>query len=204
MASVTAWEDLTSEYDDRERTFALRDLTTRYSEPQRHYHTRAHVEALLAFADEYAESITDQKALGFAIWFHDAVYDVRRNDNEEASAELARSTMKRLGGESSLIERVVSMVLSTKMHQPTPDDFDTQLFLDFDLSILGSDAATYDLYAAAIRKEYSIVPSFLFKRERKKILSRFLERPQLYFTGVMRDRFERGARENLRREIARL
>ena len=65
------------------------ELVRAYAAPDRHYHDLRHIEALLGLADAYADAIVDRDAVEAAIWFHDAIYDTRRNDNEARSAELA-------------------------------------------------------------------------------------------------------------------
>src|SRR5260370_20074579 len=71
------------------------ELVSAYTAPDRHYHDLRHIEALLGLADACAGAITDRDAVEAAIWFHDAIYDTRRSDNEERSAALA---MARLAG----------------------------------------------------------------------------------------------------------
>lgn len=66
------------------------------------------------------------------------------------------------------------MILATKKHELLNDSADLKLFLDFDLSILGTSAEVYQRYSQAIRKEYSWGPYFLYRKGRKKILENFL------------------------------
>lgn len=72
-------------------------LQARYAEPQRAYHTLAHIEACLALLAEREDlSEAERRLLTCAIWWHDAVYDPLRHDNEEQSAALARSDLAAL------------------------------------------------------------------------------------------------------------
>ena len=59
-----------------------------YTGPDRHYHDLDHIKTLLALAEEHASEFTDREAVEAAIWFHDAVYDTRKADNEAESAKL--------------------------------------------------------------------------------------------------------------------
>src|SRR5689334_16343460 len=68
-------------------------LVESYSEPQRAYHNLSHIKALLRQAEAYENVIDNLQAVGFAVWFHDAIYNTRENDNEERSAELARQSL---------------------------------------------------------------------------------------------------------------
>jgi predicted metal-dependent HD superfamily phosphohydrolase len=177
---------------------AGRDLLRRWSEPQRHYHTLTHLRTLLDLLDG------ESPALLLAVWFHDAIYDPRAGDNEEASATLARASLPALGIDAATTAEVNRLVLLTKQHTTTPDDRAGQLLLDADLSILGSPEAEYDAYAAAIRREYAWVAESAYRTGRAAVLRTFLSRPHLYQTDRFRRSHEEQARRNLTREIAAL
>src|SRR5437773_9783161 len=94
----------------------LRDeLVRAYSAPDRHYHNLAHIEAMLALLRAHERALSDPASVEVAIWFHDAVYDTRRHDNEKKSAELAA---ERLAGLLSpdRIDRITSMIRATAGH----------------------------------------------------------------------------------------
>src|SRR5215475_4432514 len=65
------------------------ELVRAYTAPDRHYHNLAHIEAMLGLARSHGGALSDSDAVEAAIWFHDAIYDTRRHDNEVKSAELA-------------------------------------------------------------------------------------------------------------------
>src|SRR5215468_6790791 len=71
----------------------LDELVAAYLEPARQYHTLEHIAQLLRLLEEHGQAVIDRDAVTLAIIFHDAVYDPRRNDNEQASAALARSRL---------------------------------------------------------------------------------------------------------------
>lgn len=182
---------------------ALGDLRRRYAEPQRHYHTWAHIEALLRWYDEQSHELARPDAVLHAILFHDAIYDPARSDNEEASAELLRDAEVEL---SEADRRWVdAAILATKTHTlPDPANEDVKRFLDMDLSILGAREDVFDRYEDQVRAEYAHVPEPMFRAGRAAILKRFLDRDRLYFSDWGHERFELPARANLTRSIAKL
>lgn len=169
------------------------ELTARYGEPHRRYHTLAHIEAILPLVRGTEATL--------AAWFHDAIYDTTRHDNEARSAELARAALEELRFDASTIAAVERMIVATARHDPSGLDEAGRRFLDADLSILGSDPSRYDDYARQIREEYAWVPEPVYRTERAKVLAHFLERPAIYFTAEMHAQFEAAARKNLEREI---
>jgi len=177
-----------------------KDLSKRYSEPHRRYHTLAHVEELLALLREF--ELDDRDSVEAAVWFHDAIYDTHASDNEARSADLAETALREMQFQN--IEAVQAMIRATASHDPAGLTRDGLLFLDADLSILGSPPERYREYAAAIRGEYEWVPRPQFAAGRSAILRRLLERPALYLTAEMQARFEAQARENVTRELAAL
>lgn len=183
----------------------LADLRQRYSEVWRDYHTWTHVEALLRWFDLRADVLDDPDAVFLAILFHDAVYDPRRTDNEAESARLL-SAMVLSSWSDQTVARAVEMTLATARHQLPPGadpEGDIAHFLDMDLSILGSDRATFRAYDRAIRREYRHVFLPLYWFARRRILRGFLERSRLYFTAWGREAFEAQARSNLSRIVGR-
>ena len=99
--------------------------------------------------------------------------------------------------------RVRAHVLATR-HDDAPPPGDSALVVDIDLSILGREPAVFDAFDRAIRKEYAWVPGFLYRQKRRQLLQHLLDRPVLYATPALRDRFEAPARANLERALGRL
>ena len=191
---------------DDHSTAIFEQLRRAYSSRSRAYHNLSHVRALLDLRARFNAQITHPAAVDLAIWFHDAVYHTRRKDNEERSAVLANESLTALGVPASVIDVVVAMILATKAHALdglAPNiAADGRLFLDFDLSILGSDDVTYRKYAAAIRREYWWVPAPLYRDGRRKVLESFLRRDRLYFTEAIFAEREARARANVASELA--
>src|SRR5437879_6228102 len=160
------------------------ELERAYAAADRHYHNSAHIAALLELACRHADAIADPEAVEAAIWFHDAIYDTHRHDNEEKSAELA---LARLAGVAApdRLARIATMIRTTAGHQPPafPSQEATRdgaLFLDFDLAILGAAPDEFAAYEAAVRREYDWVPEPLWRTGRRKVLESFLTRPSIY------------------------
>ncbi|MDQ7968368.1 MAG: N-methyl-D-aspartate receptor NMDAR2C subunit [Oxalicibacterium faecigallinarum] len=180
-------------------------LCERFCEPHRRYHDLSHVTALLAQAERWADQIQDTHIVHLAIWFHDAVYDPQRRDNEARSADLARCALLAMEVEESLIPSVTACIAATAGHRVTTTEVaDMPLFLDLDLTILGSDPGDYARYCAAIRAEYAWVEEAEYRATRSKVLQSFLDRPVLYFTEPLRAEYEARARENMRTELQTL
>jgi predicted metal-dependent HD superfamily phosphohydrolase len=176
------------------------DLVKRYSEPQRAYHTLEHIEHCLEELDAARPLAQDAGAVEMAIWYHDAVYDPRKPNNEERSARLARKVASRMGMRAFRREKVVRMILASR-HRKVPTDADSQLFTDIDLSILGQSRRRFVEYEGQIRREYEWVPEPIFKAKRASLLRSFLDRPTLYSTLFFRKRYETRARENLAKSL---
>ena len=177
-------------------------LVAAYSERHRRYHTLQHLRECLAHC-EAAGSLAQRPAeVELALWFHDAVYDPHRADNEERSAEWAWRSILAAGCAEEVAQRVQSLVLATRGHETVAGDADTQLLLDIDLAILGSAPARFAEYGSQIRAEYAHVPEADFRRGRAQVLSGFLARPRIYATAAFHDALEHRARENLAQALA--
>jgi len=179
------------------------DLIARYSEAHRKYHTVQHLDECFAKLDEALYLAEQTYEVELALWFHDAIYEVRSQDNEDQSASFAHAAADRAGLSGVVSERVHRLILATK-HNVEPTSRDAALLLDIDLAILGAAPERFDEYERQVRDEYSWVPGFLFRRKRREILAAFLARPHLYQTDHFRKGYEVAARANLARSIESL
>ncbi|WP_433230371.1 HD domain-containing protein [Actinomadura formosensis] len=177
------------------------ELDERYGEPHRRYHTRAHLTAVLDLVDELAGHAAAPDLVRLAAWFHDAVYDPQRGDNEERSARLAVRMLADTDLRETDVEEVVRLVELTAAHAPDEDDRNGQVLCDADLAILGAGPDQYAAYAAAVREEYAFVPEEFFRAGRAEVLNGLLKLPRLFHTPVARDRYEERARDNIRTEL---
>jgi predicted metal-dependent HD superfamily phosphohydrolase len=180
-------------------------LEAAYAEPNRRYHTRRHIEACLERLDAWPGlSADDRRRLRWAIWWHDAIYDPRRSDNEARSAELARSDLPGLGASPDDVAEVARLILLTAGHAVGPGDRLGAALVSIDLSILSAAPEDYDAYAAAVREEYAHVPDDAWRRGRAAVLRRFLDTPSIYPDPAFAAAHEAPARANLARELAAL
>jgi len=178
-------------------------VVARYREPQRHYHTMDHLDECFVRWAELRSHATHPAEVELALWFHDAVYDTRRTDNEALSADLAREAMLGFGVAQDSARRVADLILFTR-HAAEPIGPDAEALVDVDLSILGAAPARFDEYEGQVRREYSWVPEDIFCKRRTGILEQFLARDKLYSTALFRERYEPQARANLARSLAAL
>ncbi len=186
-------------------SLALAELTAAYSGPDRRYHNLAHLEALLDLSAEHAPSLADRDAVDLAIFYHDAVHDPARTDNEARSAGLAGQRLSAIGLSPDRVAKVVRFIEATKHSAaPTAGDSDLDHLLDFDLAILAAEPVAYDAYAHAIRREFAVYPDAHYRPGRAKVLHAFLAMPSIYRVGALARRWEARARANLTAELAAL
>ena len=183
------------------RLFA--DVRACYSEPHRKYHTIQHLDECFEKLEELRADAIHPGEIELALWFHDAIYDVKRQDNEEKSAGWARASVLAAGLSRSSADRVHALIMATG-HNAVPSEPDEAILVDVDLSILGAAPARFDEYEKQIREEYSWVPGFLFRTKRRSILKEFLARPTIFNTRKFVVTYEARARENLERSISKL
>jgi predicted metal-dependent HD superfamily phosphohydrolase len=206
---------------------ARADLISRWSEPQRHYHTPQHLRECLATLGGVIALAQRAAEVEAALWFHDAVYNLRESGNEEKSAELASRVLGAAGVDAAAIERIAAMVLATKHDAadvrrravPGADQLppgaageasvgapftpDEQIVVDVDLAILGAAPARFDEYDRQVVDEYAFVPQSIFRRKRREILASLAARPRLYATAHFHALLDAQARANLARAIER-
>ena len=200
--------------DPAKATLVVKALFDLYDHPDRHYHNLDHVTACLRsvawlqFDREAHKSFQlgsgDIKVIEAALLFHDAIYDPRRQDNEEASAAFFKKTMADLNVKGIFVEEAMRAILATQHGVGTPGSLTSKWVVDIDLGIFYTDENVFDTYEKYVRREYDFVEDAAWITGRSKVLQSFLDREWIYTTPLYRRLYEGTARGNIKRSLARL
>ena len=164
----------------------------------RYYHNLKHITYMLSNMDDFKLSKKEKAKLELAIWFHDFVYNSKRTDNEEKSAEVFEVFAKKIGIRENHIKEIKDLILDTK-HKVIPKTKLGKIICDLDLRGMSED--TQPKNTLKIRKEYSHLSDKEFNEGRIKFLKDFLKRISIYHTRLYRNTLEQKARNNLLKEI---
>jgi predicted metal-dependent HD superfamily phosphohydrolase len=184
-----------------------------HREPHRRYHGVRHLRWVVRHAIELAEQsgaagrVADLGGVVAAAFFHDAVYDPARTDNEAASARLAERALRQLGWPPGRAGSVGDLIAATAGHAATAAPggaLDTAVLLAADLAVLASDPASYAEYVTGVRAEYAHVSDADWRTGRAQVLRGFSERPAIFDPALGLGAWERRARANLAAELADL
>ena len=177
------------------------NLVEAYSDSARHYHNLSHIQQILSLLEQVKDLANCFIVLQFSAWFHDYVYDPQAKDNEVESAIYAEQVLVQLNIDVEIVQQVKQLIISTQKHQPLTDNLDNLIFLDADLSILGTSPDNYAKYAQAIRQEYQYLSDRDFCQGRINVLTSFLNRQRIYYSDRFYQQLEEQARQNLLQEI---
>ncbi len=180
------------------------ELLDRYQHVGRRYHDARHLLEVLRHIDELGAFAVDSRAVELAGWFHDAVYDASRSDNEEASARFAEDALPSYEVPPHTVAQVARLVRLTAAHDPEQGDADGAVLCDADLAILAADALRYAEYVQDVRAEYHRVSEQTFRERRSEVLRSLLQRPTVFRTTQGIVRWETKARRNVESELRRM
>jgi predicted metal-dependent HD superfamily phosphohydrolase len=179
------------------------ELSAAYGASDRHYHNFKHVEECLRALKQHEDLADSPSEIAMALWFHDAIYDTHRNDNEALSAAWARTSLTSAGLASDVAGRIHDLIIATK-HNVAVERPDEKLLIDIDLGILGQPESVFASYNAAISIEYNWVSPALYQSGRIAVLQSFLDRGSIYNTVRFRTLYESQARKNIAHAIDEL
>jgi cytidyltransferase-like protein len=144
-------------------------------EPWRYFHDLGHIQELLVEADfHYGGKDNVPVEVVLCIWFHDCVYSPRSSTNEEDSVAVFKK-FNLVAQLSDDLERIIAQtIMYSKEHMAALSRHDLlewqRVFLELDLSILGSSSERYTEYAEQIRKEYAHFPDEVYRAKRRAFL----------------------------------
>ena len=174
--------------------------SARYRAPGRHYHDMRHVAWVVRHVadDRRRHPVDDVDAVVAAAFFHDAVYDPARGDNEAASAALAERALGEIGWAAPRVRHVADLVMATAAPRRRAGRSRHRVLLAADLAVLAAEPARYADYATAVRREYAHVDDDgVARRVAAPCCTALLERPHLFPPELGLDDWERRARANL-------
>jgi predicted metal-dependent HD superfamily phosphohydrolase len=200
------WDQLCRKYSNDPQLIDrfFNEIVRKYTSARRHYHNGQHIQALLDLCERYAGQLNDPDVVAFAIFYHDIIYNVLRKDNEPRSARLAVKRLQALQVPPEKTAQVKLYIEATQTHAVTASVThvsDLQLFLDFDMCILGAGWEAYEAYTRQVRREYGVYPDKLYYPGRKQFLQQCLQTGHIFQTQAFRDAYEAKARENMAREL---
>lgn len=190
------WHELMQTFGLSENNETYHKLVKAYSEKHRAYHTIEHIAACFGHLDDVVHYVDNPHEIKLALWFHDVIYNPFSGRNEEDSAEFAKQFLLQNSVSQDVVQRIYDLIILTKEHG-SPAASDEKFMLDIDLSILGTKPDIYSQFEKDVRKEYEWVPSFVFKKKRKKILENFLNRQRIYQTSYFTEKLEAQAKKNI-------
>jgi predicted metal-dependent HD superfamily phosphohydrolase len=127
-------------------------LLSMWNESHRSYHTQNHLLDLIEQINEQKSKLsqTQYEKLVLCALFHDIVYDPKRGDNEEKSAEFFINCCSEKDN-IDLLE-VKQMILDTKTHESQTNL--SQLFIHFDMKVVESDYEKLLEWEKGIKNEF--------------------------------------------------
>ena len=165
---------------------------------QPHYHNLTHISECLELlkgcaSDPFIGSIGFDE-IAAALIFHDCIYDINSQSNEENSAfqfmRFAHDVDK------TVANNIVKMIMVTKNHD-FQENHKENIVSDIDMAILGSSLERFIDYEKAIRMEYRHVSDAEFYPRRKALLQHWLN-SSVYHTKRFSNQFEHQKEVNIR------
>jgi predicted metal-dependent HD superfamily phosphohydrolase len=199
LVGFDAWAELAGNSPTSRTEWAA--VVDAWGQPHRRYHDLAHLAAVLGVIGALEGAAADPAAVRLAAWYHDVVYDPRRGDNEEVSAERARAGLRGLVPDER-VEEVVRLVLLTAGHDADPGDANGAVLCDADLAVLAGPPDAYAAYASAVREEYGHLTDAEFTAGRIAVLQHLLGLETLFRLPAVAAEWTPPARANLTAELS--
>jgi predicted metal-dependent HD superfamily phosphohydrolase len=194
-----------------------RELVNRHDRWPRRCHDTRQLAVVLQQAAAWRARMQRPDEVELALWFHDAVRDPWRVDNEARSARLATRRLTALGLAPERVARVAALVRATAHREAGHAPEDAALFaadgpltdtrdwvLDLDLAPLASTPEVFDRLEADLAREYFWVRRARWAAGRGAAIERLLALPRLFRQETLGRRLEGPARANLTRALQAL
>lgn len=150
---------------------ALNFVKPYYEQPHRFYHNFSHIERMLNYVS--TDRCEDYNTLAYAILFHDIVYEIGKEDNEEQSCELYKQYYSAVRyRDLPHPDLVCPLIMATKNPFDTSLTGDAKVILDADLAIFSALVPKLLKYESDIFKEYQKFPIIIYREKRVEFLEK--------------------------------
>jgi len=150
---------------------SIKDLEKRWREPHRYYHNIDHLILILKDIEKDIDfkhlSIYEKHAILLAAFFHDAVYDPKKDDNEEKSVKIFRFAFKNT--DPKMTSTVSDLIMVTK-YRKRPITKLKRILWDADNAGFKKGYSWLFKTEKLIQKEYSYLPKEKFREGKIKFL----------------------------------
>jgi predicted metal-dependent HD superfamily phosphohydrolase len=197
----TLWKSFDARGDVMTSTEVLVD---RYREPHRYWHNERHIAECLDTLEANRDLALCPAVLALALAYHDAVYDVKGNDNEAQSALLCLQDCQKLGIAPELSQYASRMILEGTAHHSgkAPQDPDAKLVHDIDLLGLAAKPKQFREMSRLLALEYfNKFGAEEYRQGRLRFLQCFQARNVIFLTERFYNKYEMRARKNITKSI---
>ncbi len=190
-----SWRSLGT-HDDGQATLEL--LLSMHNDPARRVHAAQHLLDCFAKLKRWHQETQHFHQVALAIWFHDALFDPQRHDNEARSARLASDRLSAAKVAPETVQRVRELIISSRPGEQL-NTREARLLHDIDRAVFGASSESYNRYERNLRHENSHIGDFIYRRKRIEQLQALLTRSQLYLTDSAQTDLQVPAAANLKR-----
>lgn len=144
------------------------DILSKYDESHRFYHTRKHLSEIMDYINGCVDDLTEDELdiLSVCVYFHDAIYNPKKDNNEKKSVDLMNEYTKI---PEDIRKKSKSIIMDTAS-STEPTEKLSRLFWLADRSIFNKDLTELIEYENNIFKEYQHVPYNIYKEKRIEFL----------------------------------
>ena len=173
-------------------------LLDAYREPQRHYHTLAHIEHCMSMFDLCESLCAWPDALEIAIWMHDVILVPGKRDNEALSAQLYMDLSA--GRHDDEMRALINRLIMATLHDGNSlEDADSIYMVDIDLSSFGLSWDEFLRDSLDLRAENPHLSDSEYRLNQTGFQRMLLARPRFFLSDFFFERYEKQARNNLDR-----
>lgn len=191
----TIWGNMMSSlFEGKSYIPSFDHIANAYSDSHRLYHNVDHIFEMLEEFDKLKHLMNDPLSVQLAIFYHDYVYDVKSNTNEEDSARAIGMNTGLTPMQTAEAER---LVMATRHLPGAVLSGDERWIVDLDLMRFGVYRQDFWSHGKAIRSEYSYVSDELYNHNRKNFLLELINRDHIFNNSLIRARYESMAVENI-------